>query len=42
MAEGHTISHQVKDRLLERFPILRDVLVHLEPFSAAHASSKAE
>jgi len=42
VAEGHTISHQVKDRLLERFPILRDVLVHLEPFSTAHSSPKAE
>jgi cation diffusion facilitator family transporter len=30
--EGHRIGHRVKDRLLERFPSLRDVLVHLEPF----------
>ncbi|MDR3620078.1 MAG: cation diffusion facilitator family transporter [Paludisphaera borealis] len=42
VAEGHTISHLVKDRLLERYPILRDVLVHLEPYSAAHASPKAD
>ncbi len=42
VAEGHTISHQVKDRLLERFPILRDVLVHLEPFSAVRPSPEAE
>lgn len=31
IAEGHAIGHRVKDRLLERFPALRDVLVHLEP-----------
>lgn len=37
VAEGHRIGHPVKDRLLETFPTLRDVLVHLEPFSHAHA-----
>ena len=42
VAEGHTISHQVKDRLLERFPIIRDVLVHLEPFSAVPVGSKVD
>jgi cation diffusion facilitator family transporter len=31
VAEGHTIGHEVKDRLLKQFPMLRDVLVHLEP-----------
>ena len=31
VAEGHHIGHRVKDRLLEQFPMLRDVLVHLEP-----------
>jgi cation diffusion facilitator family transporter len=34
--EGHRIGHQVKDRLLEEFPTLRDVLVHLEPFPHTH------
>ncbi|MDG3007257.1 cation diffusion facilitator family transporter [Paludisphaera mucosa] len=34
--EGHRISHRVKDQLLERFPIVRDVLVHLEPFPHPH------
>jgi cation diffusion facilitator family transporter len=29
--EGHRIGHDVKDRLLDGFPALRDVLVHLEP-----------
>jgi cation diffusion facilitator family transporter len=32
VSEGHTIGHKVKDRLLDEFPMLRDVLVHLEPF----------
>jgi cation diffusion facilitator family transporter len=31
VAEGHRIGHVVKDRLLEQFAVLRDVLVHLEP-----------
>jgi cation diffusion facilitator family transporter len=30
--QGHQIGHRVKDRLLEEFASLRDVLVHLEPF----------
>jgi divalent metal cation (Fe/Co/Zn/Cd) transporter len=32
VAKGHRIGHAVKDRLLEQFPMLRDVLVHLEPY----------
>lgn len=32
VAQGHEIGHHVKDRLLERFDRLRDVLVHLEPW----------
>ena len=31
VAEGHRIGHDVKDGLLHQFPVLRDVLVHLEP-----------
>lgn len=31
VVEGHRIGHEVKDRLLAEFPVLRDVLVHLEP-----------
>ncbi len=34
--EGHRIGHRVKDRLLEQFPMLRDVLVHLEPWPRTH------
>lgn len=30
--EGHRIGHLVKDRLIEEFASLRDVLVHLEPY----------
>jgi divalent metal cation (Fe/Co/Zn/Cd) transporter len=36
VAAGHRIGHQVKARLLGKFPLLRDVLVHLEPYP--HAS----
>ncbi len=34
--EGHRIGHEVKDRLLQEFPNLRDVLVHLEPCPHTH------
>lgn len=34
--EGHRIGHLVKDRLLDQFPSLRDVLVHLEPYPHTH------
>lgn len=32
VAQGHRIGHEVKDHLLKTFPMVRDVLVHLEPF----------
>lgn len=31
VTRGHAIGHRTKDRLLERFERLRDVLVHVEP-----------
>lgn len=31
VTRGHEIGHRAKDRLLERFDRLRDVLVHVEP-----------
>jgi cation diffusion facilitator family transporter len=36
VAEGHRIGHVVKDRLLQEFTSLRDVLVHLEPYPHLH------
>lgn len=30
---GHTIAHAVKDRLIHRVKAIRDVLVHVEPYS---------
>ena len=36
VTEGHLIGHRVKDRLLNAFPTLRDVLVHLEPYPHVH------
>ncbi|HVJ85477.1 MAG TPA: cation diffusion facilitator family transporter [Caulifigura sp.] len=38
VAEGHRIGHVVKDRLTGCFASIRDVLVHLEPFSDDHGS----
>jgi cation diffusion facilitator family transporter len=38
VAAGHAIGHRVKDRLLEQFPNIRDVLVHLEPHPATGLS----
>lgn len=32
VAEGHAIGHKVHDRLLEELPLMREVLVHLEPY----------
>jgi cation diffusion facilitator family transporter len=38
VARGHAVGHEVKDRLRETFPALRDVLVHLEPHDGAGES----
>jgi divalent metal cation (Fe/Co/Zn/Cd) transporter len=29
--EAHRLSHAVKDRLLDAFPSLVDVIIHIEP-----------
>jgi divalent metal cation (Fe/Co/Zn/Cd) transporter len=42
IAEGHRIGHRVKDRLLQSFPTLRDVLVHLEPYPHDHPEGPGE
>jgi divalent metal cation (Fe/Co/Zn/Cd) transporter len=34
VAEGHRIGHDVKNLLVNTFPALRDVLVHLEPYQS--------
>ncbi|QNF31919.1 cation transporter [Adhaeribacter swui] len=31
VAEGHQIAHAVKNRLLNHFPAIQDVIVHIEP-----------
>lgn len=41
VAEGHEIGHRVKDHLLQTFPPLRDVLVHLEPHEPGAGSHPA-
>ena len=39
VADGHHISHLVKDQLIDHFAALRDVLVHLEPHPHTHEFS---
>jgi divalent metal cation (Fe/Co/Zn/Cd) transporter len=31
VSRGHAIAHDVKDKVREKFPAVRDVLVHVEP-----------
>lgn len=31
LTEAHTISHEVKDRLMERYPQITDAIIHIEP-----------
>jgi cation diffusion facilitator family transporter len=40
VAEGHRISHLVKDKLLESGLGIKDVLIHIEPFTANLKTSK--
>jgi len=40
--EGHDIAHAVKARLIARVGPIRDVLVHVEPASAAPAPDRAD
>jgi cation diffusion facilitator family transporter len=35
VAEGHSIAHAVKDRLIRHVAAIRDVLVHVEPYREA-------
>lgn len=34
--EAHRLSHVVKDRLMETFPALKDVVIHIEPGEGPH------
>ena len=40
--QGHRIGHQVKDELLADFPLLGDVLIHLEPARGAASPSAGD
>lgn len=35
--EGHEIAHRLKDRLMDDFPELADVLIHIEPDDCVHS-----
>lgn len=41
VAEGHRVSHEVKDELLDLHPYLRDVLIHLEPATPKNLNNTA-
>jgi divalent metal cation (Fe/Co/Zn/Cd) transporter len=34
--KAHSISHVVKDRLMQRFPQIKDAIIHIEPPPRAH------
>jgi cation diffusion facilitator family transporter len=38
VADGHRIGHLVKARLMQTYPVLRDVLVHVEPYPQKRTS----
>ena len=42
VAEGHDIGHRVKDAILREFPVIRDVLVHVEPHPHDHQAPAYE
>jgi divalent metal cation (Fe/Co/Zn/Cd) transporter len=31
LAEAHALSHVVKDRVMRRFPQIKDAVIHIEP-----------
>jgi divalent metal cation (Fe/Co/Zn/Cd) transporter len=31
VTEGHAISHALKDHLMQEFPYLTEILIHIEP-----------
>jgi cation diffusion facilitator family transporter len=39
LSEAHSLSHVVKDRLMERFPQIADAIIHIEPPPADYASA---
>jgi cation diffusion facilitator family transporter len=39
---GHDIAHAVKDRIMQAIPSVRDVVVHVEPFSGTTAAGDPE
>jgi cation diffusion facilitator family transporter len=41
LEEAHTLSHVVKDRLLEKYPQLADVIIHIEPPPQGHEGGRA-
>lgn len=40
LVEAHAVSHVVKDRLMHRFPQIRDAIIHIEPPPAGAAGPR--
>jgi cation diffusion facilitator family transporter len=40
LEDAHALSHVVKDRLLEKYPELADVIIHIEPPPQDHGNSE--
>lgn len=41
VSQAHAISHELKDRVREKIPAIRDVLVHIEPAGRPRLDSRA-
>ena len=39
VADGHRIGHAARAKVMNEFPSLRDVLVHLEPYGISEQST---
>ena len=37
LVDAHALSHVVKDRVMQRFPQIKDAVIHIEPPPAAGA-----
>ncbi len=42
LVDAHALSHQVKDRLLDRYPQIADAIIHIEPPPTSTASARRD
>jgi divalent metal cation (Fe/Co/Zn/Cd) transporter len=38
LRDAHAVSHVVKDRIMDRFPQIKDAVIHIEPPPAVGTS----